>query len=249
MAGGAGRRVAPQSIDQGVGRDDSVRFGQQHRQHQLLTRPAEAKPCTLAARSVVSIDHPQPPENLEAHTTIVRTVLRRRCDIARGNEAERLPFNGHGRQHLNGRSEVRRNSTTLPGLLRSCAPRRSVQTYNHMVVGQVPDADVDRIFHALADGTRRDIVALAVGGRYSVSALAKRYPMSFAAVQKHVAVLEGAGLVTKERRGREQLVRTDVDTVHRARVLLDGIEELWRARVDRIDDLLATEQRTTGGKR
>ena len=117
-----------------------------------------------------------------------------------------------------------------------------------MVVDQLPDADVDRIFHALADGTRRDIVALAVGGRYSVSALAKRYPMSFAAVQKHVAVLEGAGLVTKERRGREQLVRTDVDTVHRARVLLDGIEELWRARVDRIDDLLATEKRTTGGK-
>ena len=101
----------------------------------------------------------------------------------------------------------------------------------------------------IAQGALNDIVALAVGGTYSVSALAKRYPMSFAAVQKHVAVLEGAGLVTKERRGREQLVRTDVDTVHRARVLLDGIEELWRARIDRIDDLLATEQRTTGGKR
>ncbi len=101
--------------------------------------------------------------------------------------------------------------------------------------------------HALADGTRRDIVALAVEGRYSVSALARRYPMSFAAVQKHVAVLEGAGLVTKERRGREQLVRTDVDTVQRARVLLDGIEELWRERVDRIDDLLAAGKRTDGG--
>ena len=120
-----------------------------------------------------------------------------------------------------------------------------------MVVDQMSTAgpDVDRIFHALADSTRRDIVAVAVRGGYSVSALAERYPMSFAAVQKHVAVLEGAGLVTKERRGREQLVRTDVDTVHRARVLLDGIEELWRARVDRIDDLLATEKRTPGGKR
>ena len=124
-----------------------------------------------------------------------------------------------------------------------------MQTYNQMVVAQVPDADADRIFHALADGTRRDILALAVGDSYSVSALAKRYPMSFAAVQKHVAVLEGAGLVTKERRGREQLVRTDVDTVQRARVLLDGIEELWRARVERIDSLLATETRTTGDKR
>ncbi len=116
-----------------------------------------------------------------------------------------------------------------------------------MVVAQ-ESADVDRIFHALADSTRRDIVALAVEGSYSVSALAKRYPMSFAAVQKHVAVLEGAGLITKEQRGRERLVRTDVETVERARVLLDGIEELWRAWVDRMDDLLAIEKRTTGGK-
>jgi DNA-binding transcriptional ArsR family regulator len=118
-----------------------------------------------------------------------------------------------------------------------------------MVVDHVHSAGVDRIFHALADSTRRDIVALAVGGSYSVSALAKRYPMSFAAVQKHIAVLEGAGLVTKQRHGREQLVRTDVDTLHRARALLDGIEELWRARVDRIDDLLTHEKRTTGGNR
>jgi DNA-binding transcriptional ArsR family regulator len=118
-----------------------------------------------------------------------------------------------------------------------------------MVVDQTSDAGADRIFHALADGTRRDILAVAIGGGYSVSALAKRYPMSFAAVQKHVAVLESARLITKERRGRERLVRTDVDTVERARVLLDGIEDLWRARVDRIDDLLAIEKRTTGGKR
>ena len=118
-----------------------------------------------------------------------------------------------------------------------------------MVVDQEAEADVDRIFHALADRTRRDILVLAVEGSYSVSALAKRYPMSFAAVQKHVAVLEGAGLITKERQGRERLVRTNVETGQRARALLDGIEELWRARVDRIDDLLMTEKRTTGGKR
>ena len=139
-----------------------------------------------------------------------------------------------------------RRSRPVP---RSCARLRSALPYNQMVVDQASDAGVDRIFHALADGTRRDILALAVEGRYSVSALAKRYPMSFAAVQKHVAVLEGAGLITKERRGRERLVRIDVNTVQRARVLLDGIEELWRARVDRIDDLLATEKRNTGGKR
>jgi DNA-binding transcriptional ArsR family regulator len=126
---------------------------------------------------------------------------------------------------------------------------RSALTCNQMVVDQASDANVDRIFHALADGTRRDILTLAVEGSYSVSALAKRYPMSFAAVQKHVAVLEGAGLITKQRRGRERLVRTDLETVQRARALLDGIEELWRARVDRIDDLLVTEKRTVGGKR
>jgi DNA-binding transcriptional ArsR family regulator len=124
-----------------------------------------------------------------------------------------------------------------------------VQIYNLMVVDQGSSADVDRIFHALADGTRRDILAHAFGAKCSVSALAKRYPMSFAAVQKHVAVLEGAGLVTKARQGREQLVRTDVDTVGKARAFLDGIEGLWRARMDRIDDLLATDNRTSGDNR
>lgn len=113
-----------------------------------------------------------------------------------------------------------------------------------MVVDQISAAEADRIFHALADATRRDILAVATGGGYSVTALARRYPMSFAAVQKHVAVLEGAGLVTKARHGREQLVRTEVESVRRARVLLDGIEALWRARIDRIDDLLAAEPST-----
>jgi DNA-binding transcriptional ArsR family regulator len=117
-----------------------------------------------------------------------------------------------------------------------------------MVVDQLTGADADRIFHALADGTRRDIVAIAVGDGCSVSTLARRYPMSFAAVQKHVAVLEAAGLVTKARRGREQLVRTDLGSLHRAHALLDRLEETWRARVERIDDLLATERRTNGGK-
>ena len=113
-----------------------------------------------------------------------------------------------------------------------------MRTYYQMVVDQVSDADVDRIFHALA-----------VADRHRVTALAKRYPKSLATVQKHVATLEGAGLVTKEWHGREQLVRTDVDTLQRARVLPAGIEELWRTRLDRIDDLLGTEMRTIGGKR
>jgi DNA-binding transcriptional ArsR family regulator len=103
----------------------------------------------------------------------------------------------------------------------------------------VTDKEVDRLFHALADATRRDILHRCAGGEPSVSRLADVYPMSFAAVQKHVAVLERAGLVTKERRGREQLVHTDGDVVGRARKVLDELEAAWRGRVDRMADLLA----------
>jgi len=98
---------------------------------------------------------------------------------------------------------------------------------------------VDQIFSALSDPTRRDIVARTMRGDQSVSALARHYPMSFAAVQKHVAVLHRAGLVTKHRRGREQLVRGDVDAVQQARLELRRLEELWRSRLDRFGDVLA----------
>lgn len=108
-----------------------------------------------------------------------------------------------------------------------------------MVVLKPPEQATDRLFHALADATRRDILRRCGPGHRSVSRLAQAYPMSFAAVQKHVAVLEHAGLVTKERRGREQLVRTDYDAVCRARQALDELEAAWRGRVDRMSDLLA----------
>jgi DNA-binding transcriptional ArsR family regulator len=121
-----------------------------------------------------------------------------------------------------------------------------------MVVDELSDRDVGHVFHALADATRRDILRRSAGGELSVSRLAEFYPMSFAAVQKHVAVLERAGLVTKQRRGREQLVRTDPDAVRRARQALDQLEAAWRGRVDRMTHLLAEvpEQRTnpTGGR-
>ncbi|NJC24081.1 DNA-binding transcriptional ArsR family regulator [Arthrobacter pigmenti] len=108
-----------------------------------------------------------------------------------------------------------------------------------MVVDELSDSDVDRLFHALADATRRDIVARAITGEHSVSALAAHYAMSFAAVQKHVAVLERASLVSKEKRGREQIVRANLDAVRKARRLLDEYEKIWRQRVDRIADILA----------
>ncbi|MEU3897056.1 metalloregulator ArsR/SmtB family transcription factor [Streptomyces sp. NPDC045251] len=120
-------------------------------------------------------------------------------------------------------------------------------TYNQMVVDGVSEGTeaaeevVDRLFHALADTTRRDILRRCVGDDLSVSRLAKAYPMSFAAVQKHVAVLERAGLVVKRRHGREQLVRTDPDAVGRARQALDELETAWRGRVERMSRLLAGE--------
>jgi DNA-binding transcriptional ArsR family regulator len=111
--------------------------------------------------------------------------------------------------------------------------------YNRMVVDELTDEAVDELFRALADPTRRDILRRCAAGEPSVSQLAQAYPMSFAAVQKHVAVMERAGLVTKERSGREQLVRTDVGAVGRARQALDELETTWRGRVDRMSNLLA----------
>lgn len=99
----------------------------------------------------------------------------------------------------------------------------------------------DALFHALADRTRRDILRRALAGEHSVSALALKYEMSFAAVQKHVAVLEKAGLVTKRRRGREQLARGDVDAVRSVASMLDELEQIWRGRVARIDDLISSD--------
>jgi len=102
----------------------------------------------------------------------------------------------------------------------------------------VADEQADLLFHALADATRRDIVRLVMTTEHSVSALARRYPVSFAAIQKHVAVLERAGLVVKRKAGREQLVGGQVDAVQRAVRLLGDLEALWRGRLDRFADVL-----------
>lgn len=107
-----------------------------------------------------------------------------------------------------------------------------------VVENALTDAEVDRVFRALADATRRDILRRTLAGEASVSTLAAMYDMSFAAVQKHVAVLEEAGLVNKEQRGRERLVRGDADAIRRARSLLDSYEQIWRGRISRLDDLL-----------
>src|SRR5512133_148330 len=90
---------------------------------------------------------------------------------------------------------------------------------------QIAPPDFDRMFGALADATRRDIVRRAIVGEEGVAELAEHYQMSFAAVQKHIAILERLRV---------------------ARRLLDQYEELWRGRVARMTALVTddiTEER------
>ena len=114
------------------------------------------------------------------------------------------------------------------------------------------DQDEDRadaFFHALADRTRRDILRRVLAGEHSVTALAEKYDMSFAAVQKHVAVLERAGLISKRRVGREQRAHAEVESIRSVRDMLDELEGIWRSRVRRFDELLADDGRTDGKAR
>ena len=108
-----------------------------------------------------------------------------------------------------------------------------------VVYADLIDDRLDPLFRALADATRRDIVARVLVGEQSVSTLAARYDMSFAAVQKHVAVLERAGLVTKSPQGRERLVRGNPESLARVRELLVRLEEIWRSRFGQLDAVLS----------
>lgn len=110
-----------------------------------------------------------------------------------------------------------------------------------VVDSELTDAEVDRIFRALADATRRDILSRTLRGEESVSQLAAAYDMSFAAVQKHVAVLEGAGLVGKRQHGRERFVHGNLAAIRRAQTLLSRYEHIWVARIDQLDALLTED--------
>jgi DNA-binding transcriptional ArsR family regulator len=103
------------------------------------------------------------------------------------------------------------------------------------------DERADAVFGALADATRRDILSRAMSGNLGISELADLYPMSFAAVQKHVSVLERAGLVRKRADGRRRVVTTDMDGLRNARSVLDHYEDLWRGRIDRMHDLVGED--------
>lgn len=103
------------------------------------------------------------------------------------------------------------------------------------------DAQLNQLFRALADGTRRDILTRSLVAEESVSQLASRYKMSFAAVQKHVAVLERAGLIAKRTAGREQRVCANPARLKRVSDLLDHFETIWRQRSAQLDQLLAED--------
>ena len=119
-------------------------------------------------------------------------------------------------------------------------------TYNQMVVDERPTRDeekaTDLLFRALADPIRRDILRRAHEGRLSVSALAREHPISVTAMQKHVAVLERAELVSRQRVGRESIVHTETDALARARTALDRLEADWRGRIERMEQILETDK-------
>src|SRR5919205_1230265 len=108
-----------------------------------------------------------------------------------------------------------------------------------VVFAQIAPPDFDRMFGALADHTRRDIVRRAFTAEEGILELASHYPMSFAAAQKHIAILERAGLVTKQRIGRRKVVRTNLEQLRIVRRFLDQYEDLWRGRIDRMSELIA----------
>ncbi len=117
-----------------------------------------------------------------------------------------------------------------------------------MTTAEQDDEDrADALFHALADRTRRDILRRVLAGEHSVTALAAKYDMSFAAVQKHVAVLERAGLIVKRRTGREQLASGDVTAVRSVASMLGELENVWRGRISRMDELFALDDRPPPG--
>jgi DNA-binding transcriptional ArsR family regulator len=147
---------------------------------------------------------------------------------------------------VNSRRQKRQGELRAEGY---CARGRHGVTYNQMVVDELTSDETDLLFHALADATRRDIVRRVVVREQSVSSLAGSYSVSFAAIQKHVAVLERASLVTKRRRGREQIVQCNMSTISSAGLLIQRFEDLWRGRADRIDSILAEADQADGDDR
>lgn len=98
--------------------------------------------------------------------------------------------------------------------------------------------DLDNIFQALADETRRDILRRVSEASLSISDLAQSYQMSFAAIAKHIIKFERAKLVTKKREGKQQIISAVPKTVEVAATHLELYEKLWQRRFDKLELVL-----------
>lgn len=97
---------------------------------------------------------------------------------------------------------------------------------------------LDSIFQSLADATRRDILRRVAKKESSIGEIAKRYKTSFAAIAKHVKVLEQARLITKHRRGKQQIIRVAPQSLKIANHHLEHYKSLWESRFQSLDQLL-----------
>lgn len=108
-------------------------------------------------------------------------------------------------------------------------------SFNHMVESNFA---LDRIFGALADVTRRDILIRVSRAEHTISELAEPYAMSLAAIAKHISVLEKAGLITKRRSGKEKIIQIQPKTLEVVAAYLSEYEKIWSARFDALEKLL-----------
>ena len=99
------------------------------------------------------------------------------------------------------------------------------------------DAYLNNLFGSLADPIRRDILQRLINAQCTVSQLAQNYSVSFAAVAKHLNVLEKAQLVVKQRRGKEQVVSIAPDALKDASHYLAQYEALWNQRFNALDKI------------
>ena len=109
--------------------------------------------------------------------------------------------------------------------------------------------DLNLVFHALGDPTRRAILDRLAAGEATVGHLSQPFDLSFAAVSKHLGVLERAGLVTRETRGRERVCRINPAALVDARSWLEFHERFWADRLDALDALVRTAPDDPDGSR
>lgn len=107
---------------------------------------------------------------------------------------------------------------------------------------------LDLVFSSLADPTRRDIFWRVSQREHTISEIAENYKMSFAAISKHLKVLEKAKLIAKRQKGRQQIISAELTTLKSVEDYLSQYEKLWNKRFDALDKILK-EGREQDGKK